>query len=455
MRELLKPDGTLRKILPVQKLRPDAVYVRSQFALPYTRGGKRYFYHTLTRQLWELDRPVGERLTAGEIGSSGDLTALMEGLFLVPEGKDECAFYEGLSRMMRVLKQSKGIRGYTILPTLACNARCVYCYEEGMKPVTMTPEIEEQTIQYILRTRAEGRIEIGWFGGEPLLGEAIIDRICERLRREGVDYTAGMITNASLLTEAAADKMAGPWKIRHVQVSMDGAEPDYIARKRYLAYRNTYDTVIKAVNLLAERNIPVSIRCNVDEQNFGGVPRFLSDLSERIPDRKRVQVYLAPLNAVRMGENDLVMLKKIMDAEPLIREAGFREAPFGAQGIGLRIHHCMADYGSVVIGPDGSLYSCEHCPPESRFGDVANGVTDAAARDAFCRMDRTREMCRTCPLLPVCTSFAACPVHDTHCREKHLMQFERDMELMLGDGMDVIREDTPPPVCRETTTDEI
>ena len=163
MKELSKPDGTLTKVLPAQKLRPDTEYVWSQFALPFARGNRNFIYSTLTRQLWELDQPPGECFTTSEIEADEDLTALMKGYFLVPEGKDECAFYEGLSRMLRVLKKPKGIKGYTILPTLACNARCAYCYEEGMKPVTMTPETAAWTVTdcFIPGTATKGRNPAG------------------------------------------------------------------------------------------------------------------------------------------------------------------------------------------------------------------------------------------------------------------------------------------------------
>ena len=136
-----------------------------------------------------------------------------------------------------------------------------------------------------------------------------------------------------------------------------------------------------------------------------------------IPVKDNVAIYFCPLNEARTGEHDLKIWKRIMAARSLVLQAGFRVGDSICGSGRFRVFHCMADMNSVVIGPDGSLYPCDHCPPDARFGDIWRNVTDEEVRKEFCRMDRTRGKCRKCPYMPVCTSFACCPVQDTHCRE--------------------------------------
>ena len=427
MKIIHEPDPMLKELLPGQKLQPDTVYIPSQFAFPFRYEGRDYVYSTLTKQCIEARLPV-----SASAGKDPNVDELIRDYFLVPEEKDECALYESVFAFMSIYTRKKNIRGYTILPTFACNARCVYCYEKGLRPVTMTPEIIRQTIEYICENHGTGKVHINWFGGEPLLQPDIISRICKGLQERHVDYESGMITNASLLTPEILQKMKGLWKLKTLQLSMDGAEQDYIRRKQYTIYHDEYHTVMNNINLLADADIEVTIRCNVDEENWAGIPDFLNDLKTAVSSKEKLKLYFCPLNSVRSSEQCGSMWKKIMDFRPQILQAGFRNSDFYGTDTKFRTFHCMADKNDVVIAPDGSLYPCEYCPPQACYGDIFQGVTDEKARTAFVDIGKTRTKCRNCTFLPECTSFSSCPIQDTHCKEIRKMAQLEMLEKLVG-----------------------
>ncbi len=260
-----------------------------------------------------------------------------------------------------------------------------------------------------------------WFGGEPLLRPDIIDQICDGLLEAGTDFRSECLSNGSLFTPQILEKMLDRWNLRSIQISMDGSEEDYIARKRYPGNKDRYHSVLESINRMSEAGILVFVRSNVDEDNWNSVPAFIADLDRFIANKKNVRVYFSPLGGVRTGERDIPLWEKTIKARKLIADAGFRPADYLGTKLQFRTYHCMADAGSVVIAPDGSLYACDHCLPESRFGDIYKGITDVDARTEFCRTDRTRDKCRNCTFLPECTSFSTCPWKDTHCRELRKM----------------------------------
>lgn len=409
MTELLKPDRRIRELILPDIPERFVTYIPSQFVIPVKWGEESCLLNTLTRQCIRAELPA-----SAQAGDGYD--ELIKSRFLVPEGMDESGFYTYVFSLMQMTEPGKKEAGYTILPTLACNARCVYCYEAGRPQITMSAETQARVIHYILHSRGERPVKLGWFGGEPLLCTDIIDRICSGLKEAEVPYRSSMITNGSLINAEIIEKMTGLWRLKRIQVSMDGAEEDYRERKRYLHYDRIYQCVLESVSLMSRAGIEVTVRCNVDQDNIDRIPEFLEDMKKSVRDKQRVSVHLAPLNAVRESEGAIPLLDRLPALKRGIADMGFRPSGTRILSPRFRTGHCMADQGGVVITPDGSLYPCEHCPPEARFGDVWGGVTDEAARTAFSRMDRVREKCRDCPYLPLCTAFQSCPVQEWDCR---------------------------------------
>lgn len=419
MKTIFGPDKLIEKILPEQSARPDSLFFVSQFVIVFEYKNRHFAFNTLTKHCVETGFRLecGRAFTSGEIASCEELTDLMRRRFLVPDGANECAVYEGVSALKRAFLKKKGYSTYTVLPTLACNARCVYCYEQGLEKSVMSPETAAAAADFIARTRREGGFtKLIWFGGEPLLGEKQIDLIARELEKRSVDFDARIVTNGSLITDALAEKMASSWHVWTAQLSMDGARADYEKRKRYAA-AGTYERVLRNINILTAHGISVSVRCNVDMDNIGDIPEVIADLAAAVRDKSMVSCGFIPLDNARAEEHGPEIWRAIIGAGKLIEDAGLRYDRMGGLDTAFRIHHCMMDEagGGVLIAPDGRLFPCLQCPEGSSYGNVWDGVTDAAALRAFTSLGELPGECKKCTFLPDCTAFTHCPIKDFDC----------------------------------------
>ncbi len=413
MIEICPQDESFRKLIPAQTPRSGVLYIPSRYTLPFDYNGSRYLFNTLTRQCLKTDSPLS--VYADEKNET-----LIRGRFLVPSGTDECSFYLSVLNLLRTHRKKFILPAYTILPTLGCNARCVYCFQQGMKQIGMTDDTVEASLRFILNNCSGKHVTLSWFGGEPLLRADVIDRICGGVRGAGIEYHSLMVSNGSLITPEIVEKMTGLWQLERIQVSMDGAEEDYISRKRYLNYRGDYHKVIKAVDLMSEAGITVAVRCNTDKENLERIPQFIGDLAAGVRNKNNVSVYPIPLYQVLRGEHDLDIWPDLLAMRDIILSAGF-DVTYERFTAALPTIHCMADAGGIVIAPDGNLHCCEDLPEGSLIGNVREGITKPDARNEFAAMDRVREKCRDCAFLPDCSPFASCPKFETHCREARLL----------------------------------
>lgn len=440
--------GSERAAAIVENRHPDtsASYRLSAFVLPFSENGVHLLMSTLTGQVLLLDgrehAQLGTMQKQGSVPWSflaeNGLEELARQRFAVEKDWDDTELYLETLRTMKMMHRDKpGLSSYTVIPTSACNARCVYCFEEGTPVMTMSPETAERVADYICETKQEGRIHLAWFGGEPLLGHQIISGICRTLNSRGIEFQSSTISNGSLITPDLADEMREVWHLKKAQISLDGDRETYRIRKRYAdPERYNYDAVMRGIRLLADRGVKTILRVNCDRGNLAGMKDFLEEMEQEFGEFKKVSVYLRILYQAQTAPDVVELLKEIdrYSAQIVLNAP----EPFEKEGKdSLKLNSCTADCMDkcVIIDPKGDFYACDECPPGTSWGNIFDGITDP---ELFERMKAPRavcEPCRQCLMLPRCTPFAksGCRVvaSEPHCLERRKLDLERQLSRFI------------------------
>ena len=387
---------------------------------------------------WSLLESAKKHPVAGRQLLDAGLGELMQSCFFIEEGAEEYRRYElALSVLKTMSREKKGTKTYTILPTTGCNARCVYCYEEGMPVRTMTNETADQVAAFIDRTRWQDEVKLIWFGGEPLAASSVISRICGRLKGRDIPFRSRIVTNGTMLTSEMIEEAVALWHLESAQVSVDGTREDYESRKRYVfPSMHHYDAMMRAVNLLLERGIRVTLRCNYDGGNFAGLKEFFDDVKARFGEADKLSVYPAMLFQTKEDEKCVDLYREAQSLYAYIRELGLNRPETENKTFALKTNHCEADAGdkSVLIDPDGLLYHCEHLPGNRSFGTIFDPAAQVFSDD---RANLPiHETCKACSFLPECTPFFrnGCPDWFAYCREFKQIEAEASLRRLITSG---------------------
>lgn len=436
LKTLYAGDHLVQSIIGTKQVKPETVYRWSVFTVPHTFDNQTYLYQNFTKKLIKPEEDAvnyrqDARYTAQDINENAALQQLVADYFLVPEDTDETKVYENYCKVARALTKKEGYVGFTILPTTSCNARCVYCYEEGIEFVTMNQETVQQTVSFIKQVARPGEtLSFSWFGGEPLIGEKYIDVICDAMREADIPFKSRITTNGSLITSDTVRKMKERWNLRHIQITLDGVEEEYNRRKNYyFNYDSAYWHILSRIKMVNENGIFLTIRVNVDMGNIDGVPQMIEDLKNFIVNPKIIRFDLAPLFDLQASEGGIEIWKRSFEMAQWIIDQGFSVANHHPTRK-TKIHFCMADnpYRALVIAPDGKLYNCENIRSFDTIGDVWNGITNTAYLEGLQAVEPAREMCKGCFALPYCTTFSRCGHPRVDCKYAARKRLERALD---------------------------
>ncbi len=439
MKLLWSGDGRVIKIVQKKEFCSDYPLRLSQFVYPFDIDGAVLLKNTLTKQVFKLTEEEWTALQTDTLPREIRNT-LAQFRFLVEQDYDETEQYDTALSILRIMeKKTKGLASFTILPTTGCNARCFYCYEEGWQSKTMSPEIADAVVDFICRTKKDGKIRLDWFGGEPLCGAGIISRICRSLRDRGEEYYSTIITNATIMTPDLAKEAAELWNLKRAQVSMDGVRQDYERRKHYIRPElHNYDTAMDAVKRLSDVGVRVFLRCNYDADNLPHVREFFDDCKSRFGKRENISYYMEQLFQSSGVEENAALFRAAAGVASYLDELGLESTERVVSR--LKTHYCMADSKrSVIIDPVGGLHFCEH----DIEGKPIGSIFDQSISWPDISADTAKE-CQDCCFLPDCTPFRKdkCLLKIAACKAQMAIRTERSLAALLSSRYESDTEET-------------
>lgn len=309
------------------------------------------------------------------------------------------------------------VHSFVIFTTTYCNARCFYCYENGLKPIYMNLKTAENVCSFIKKRVKDGEeVTISWFGGEPLLNTNIIDYIVDNLKESGRIVRGNLITNGYLLNDKILSKAINDWNLAYIQITIDGTEKIYNETKNYRNKdTNPFQVVMNNIeSILNDGRIPVYIRLNVSDKNIDDIRDLIMILEKRFEKwmGDNLSIYVAVLFQISCSayedypegfEEEMKKLYK--DFPELFNEEENRLMKRQKDG------HCMGDGGGLSIYPNGKLSPCEHWDNTNVLGDVVSGITNFdIVKEWWSKGGETSKKCFEygCPLIPTCRHYLKC-----------------------------------------------
>lgn len=349
---------------------------------------------------------------------------LIKGCFVIPKGTDEFAIIKSRHLVSRF--SDNNALSLTLVPTMACNFRCTYCFEADKNyPCNyMSDEVIEAIITLIdTKLKDGGELAITWYGGEPLIRFDIIKKlqikVLEIAKKKNLSFNSAIITNGFLLTKQVSDEFV-ELGIRFAQVTIDGTREIHDAKRIAANGQGTFDTIIENI-LEINKDLTVSIRVNIEKDNVGVMSDFMDYLIKiGIAKAKNIKLYFAVVKNYGIESSTLCnhyTVKEFAEEEVKLNELAYSKGIYIKNNIDPNVYVCGSlSPKTFVIEPDGTMQKCWGLVGEKE--SAIGNILDLNASDACYIQNLAKwyswtkfenEECRECNVLPVC--MGGCPLH--------------------------------------------
>ncbi len=283
----------------------------------------------------------------------------------------------------------------TLVLTHECNLACSYCYTGEKFRREMDHDTALRALDLAFRehrprvpwaTHDDTPIDVGFFGGEPLICWDMLVRVSEEARaraaREGRRLRLAVTTNGTLVTRERAEKLRELGV--DVTLSLDGCRAAHEATRPQKGGRSSFDDVVAGAEHLKAAGHALEIIAVVSPQNvawLGESVRFLVDLGAR-------NVILNPCfeetwsdDALALWEQGLRDAAEVYAAcmragRPVAMPTFDNKLLAAAKGGLSSCDTCGSGTHEVAVAPTGNLYGCARQVGEDRDPKLVIGHLD-------------------------------------------------------------------------------
>jgi uncharacterized protein len=301
-----------------------------------------------------------------------------------------------------------------INPTVNCNFNCWYCYESHVSGSKMSAETVAKTIAFIklkIDTIAELKnLQIGWFGGEPLLYykdvvEPILSTIVPYAKEHGIEVYSSFTTNGYLINKSFLSS-SKRLHFSNLQITLDGNKEIHNRVRFTHGGRGSYDRIVSNILQCIKFGLNVTVRLNISADTNINVPLLLESFKSLDTEERKLLRF--SIHKVWQEKDERV----IEDVENLafqIRSLGFQALYYPNYPTTLR-QTCYADKtNQVTINYNGDVFKCtaRDFSTRSREGVLKDDGTVYWENQYFARNAKSvfdYQPCNACKIMPICNA---------------------------------------------------
>jgi uncharacterized protein len=306
-----------------------------------------------------------------------------------------------------------------LMVTHQCNLQCGYCYMGRHFPRSMSFETGQVALCRAIRSiESGGVLELGFFGGEPLLEAELVAELADEAQRAAesarVALQLGLTTNGTQHTGKAWDVMLRP--DLDLCVSHDGLPEMHNRFRRRSDGSGDALQVSETIRRLQDAGRMPRVVTVVRPESA----EFLPQSVQWIFDRGVEQIDLTLDVWADWRTPDVERLEQSLAAAADLWRAGlpdrsinwFDEKTAHLAGVPIEpTARCRFGDGEIAVSPSGNLYPCERLIGEDRPDQPLRLPGHALEGEDFCGSpspSRSAEACRACAIQGQCNTTCRC-----------------------------------------------